>query len=341
MMTKKKQFRLSGIFTTEALLAIFLIAIIVFLKYFTTDFFNLNNTMSILNRFSYVLVAAIGMNLIILTSNIDVSAGALISVVALVIAAVGKTGATLPVLLLVAIATGGLLSLINGLFITKLRIPAIVATLATTQLFAGILPLAVEGSVYDLPASFTWLSFDAKLFGFFPLSIIIVGVITVLAILFMKYSRFSKKIYAIGNNKNGARLAGINVDKTVVTAYVIAGALFGVSATIIATASQRVTTTMGSGLEMTFIAAVVLGGTSISGGSGKIIGTVIGALILSIISPAINYLGISPDWSDAIQGVIIIISVVIAALRFVRRKAIISKHNGKGAALPDQKPAAL
>lgn len=308
---------------TETYLAIFLLIVLVLLSIFTNGFFSINNVMSILNRFSYVLIAAIGMNMIIITSNIDVSSGALMSIVCIAIAAVGKTGASIWVLLPVAIVTGAVLSGINGMFITKLRIPAIVATLATTQLFAGVLPLVVEGSIYDLPANFTWLSFEAKLFGLIPSSLIFMFVITAAAILFMKYSKFSKRLYAIGNNSNGARLAGINVERTVIITYAIAGALFGVSATIIATASQRVTTTMASGLEMTFIAAVVLGGTSIAGGSGKILGTVFGALILSIISPAINYLGISSDWSDAIMGIIIIVSVIFGAMKFIKRKKII------------------
>ncbi|MCL2128698.1 MAG: ABC transporter permease, partial [Treponema sp.] len=226
------------------------------------------------------------------------------------------------VLLPVAIVLGALLSLVNALFITRFRIPAIVATLATAQLFSGILPLLVEGSIYDLPPSFTWLAFDAKIFGFIPGSILIMLIITVLALLFMKYSRFSKRIYAIGNNAEAARLSGINVNRVITTTYLIAGGLFGVCGTIIATASQRVTTTMGTGLEMTFIAAVVLGGTSISGGSGKLLGTVFGAAVLSIIAPAINYLGISSDWSDAIMGAIIIFAVVVSSLRMERRKRI-------------------
>ncbi len=308
---------------TETYLAIFLLMVLVLLSIFTRGFFSINNVMSILNRFSYVLIAAIGMNMIIITSNIDVSSGALMSIVCIAIAAVGKTGASIWAFLPVAIILGAVLSGINGIFITKLRIPAIVATLATTQLFAGVLPLVVEGSIYDLPANFTWLSFEAKLFGLIPSSLIFMFVITTAAILFMKYSKFSKRLYAIGNNSKGARLAGINVERTVIITYAIAGALFGVSATIIATASQRVTTTMASGLEMTFIAAVVLGGTSIAGGSGKILGTVFGALILSIISPAINYLGISPDWSDAIMGIIIIVSVIFGAMKFIKRKNII------------------
>jgi ribose/xylose/arabinose/galactoside ABC-type transport system permease subunit len=312
----KTKFRLSA----ELYLGLFFLIILLFLAVFTRDFFSLNNAMSMLNRFSYVLIAAIGMNLIIITANIDVSAGGLISVVCLFIAALGKSGAGLLVLLPAAILMGALLGLINALFITRFRIPAIVATLATAQLFSGILPLIVEGSIYDLPAGFTWLAFDAKLFGIIPGSVLIVALITACALVFMKYSRFSKKIYAVGNNAEAARLSGINVDAVVIIAYIIAGALFGISGTIIATASQRVTTTMGTGLEMTFIAAVVLGGTSVSGGSGKVLGTVFGAAILSVIAPAINYLGISSDWSDAIMGTIIIIAVVVSALRLEGRK---------------------
>lgn len=310
--------------TTEFYLAIFLVVVLAGLGIFANGFYSVNNLMSLLNSFSYILISAIGMNMIIITSNIDVSTGALISVIAISVAAVGKTGAPFGVLLVTAILIGAVLSTLNGLFITKLKIPAIVATLATTQIFQGILPLTVEGSIYDLPASFTWLAFDAKIFGMIPASVLMCLLVTAAALIFMKYSRFSKKIYAIGNNKGGARLAGINVDKTVVLTYTIAGALFGISAVIIATAGQRVTTTMGSGLEMTFIAAVVLGGTSTAGGSGKIIGTVIGAFILAMISPAINYLGISPNWSDAIKGSIIIISVLVSAMKYRKKKRVVT-----------------
>lgn len=313
--------------STEFYLALFLAAVLIFLAIFAKGFYSINNLMSLLNSFSYILIAAIGMNMIIITSNIDVSAGALISVVCICIAAIGKMGAPFPVLLAVAMAVGAILSTLNGLFITKLKIPAIVATLATTQIFQGVLPLTCEGSIYDLPASYTWLAFDAKIFGIVPASVLMCLIVTVIALFFMKYSRFSKKIYAIGNNADGARLAGINVDKTIVLTYTIAGALFGITGVIVGTAGQRVTTTMGSNMEMTFIAAVVLGGTSTAGGSGKVLGTVIGAFILALISPAINYLGISPNWSDAIKGAIIIISVLVTAAKYIKKKRVIPGIN--------------
>ena len=321
MLQKKKG--TASFLTTEFYLAVFLLIVSVFLGIFAKGFYSINNLMNILNTFSYTLIAAIGMNMIIITSNIDVSTGALVSVICLALAAIGKLGVPFGGLLVFAIVMGIILSTINGLFITKTKIPAIVATLATTQLFQGILPLTTEGSIYDLPASFTWLAFNAKIFGIVPASALMCLIITIFALFFMKYSRFSRKLYAIGNNQKSARLVGIQVDKTVVITYAIAGALFGVSAVIIATAGQRVTTTMGTGLEMTLIAAVILGGTSTAGGSGKILGTVFGTLILSMISPAINYLGISPNWSDAIKGFIIIVSVVVGALNYIKKKRVI------------------
>jgi ribose/xylose/arabinose/galactoside ABC-type transport system permease subunit len=320
-MNGQKKKKLSFL-TQEFYLGMFLVVALLLMRFFAAEFFSINNFMSVLNTFSYLLIASIGMNLIIITANIDVSAGALISVVCLFTAAIGKTGMPFAGLLIFAMIAGVLLSTINGLFITGLKIPSIVATLATMQLFQGILPLTVEGSIYDLPKSFTWLAFEAKIFGFVPASVLMCLIVTVIALIFMRYSKFSKKLYAIGNNPEGARLAGIKVNKTIVITYAIAGALFGISAIIIATAGQRVTTTMGSGLEMTFIAAVVLGGTSTMGGSGKVIGTVIGAFILAMISSAINYLGISPDWSDAIKGAIIIISVVVSGVKFVKKRHI-------------------
>lgn len=302
----------------EMTLGIFVVAIIAILCLVTSDFGSVNNLMSVLNRFSYILIASIGMNIIMITGNIDVSFGGVISVMAILMAAIGKTGAPIYVFMPAAMVCGAILCTINALLITKLKIPAIVATLATTQIYAGALPLVVEGSIYDLPASFTWLAFEAKIFTIVPLSVLMALVILAISLYMMKYSRFFKSLYAIGNNAKGARLAGINVDRTIILTYAIGGALLGIAATIIATAGQRVTTTMGTGMEMTFIAAVVVGGTSVTGGSGNLLGTAFGALLLSIISPALYHLGVSDSWSTAVMGAIIIIAVTVSAMKGIR-----------------------
>jgi ribose transport system permease protein len=147
-------------------------------------------------------------------------------------------------------------------------------------------------------------------------------IVTVLFLVFMYYSKFSKKLYAIGNSTTAARLAGINVNRTIIQTYGTAGALYGITALIIATSSNRVTPTMGNGIEMVLIAAVVLGGTSTAGGKGRLIGTVIGSFILAVIAPAINFMKISPDWSDAVTGAIILISVIVNALNFKTKRHI-------------------
>ena len=301
----------------EMTLGIFVVAIIAVLCLVTSDFGSVNNLMSVLNRFSYSLIASIGMHIILITGNIDVSFGGVISVMAILMAAIGKTGAPIYVFMPAAMVCGAILCTINALLITKLKIPAIVATLATTQIYAGALPLVVEGSIYDLPASFTWLAFEAKIFTIVPLSVLMALVILAISLYMMKYSWFFKSLYAIGNNAKGARLAGINVDRTIILTYAIGGALLGIAATIIATAGQRVTTTMGAGMEMTFIAAVVVGGTSVTGGSGNLLGTAFGALLLSIISPALYHLGVSDSWSTAVMGAIII-AVTVSAMKGIR-----------------------
>ena len=305
---------------SELILGLFVAVIFAVLCVVANGFASVNNIMSILNRFSYILIAAIGMNIIMITGNIDVSFGGVISVMCILMAFIGKTGAPIYVFMPAAMICGAILCTINALLITKLKIPAIVATLATTQIYAGALPLVVEGSIYDLPATFTWLAFEAKLFGYVPLSVVMALILLVIALLFMKYSRFFKSLYAIGNNAKGARLAGINVDRTIILTYAIGGALLGIAAAIIGTAGQRVTTTMGAGMEMTFIAAVVVGGTSVTGGSGSILGTAFGSLLLSIISPALYYLGISDSWSTAVMGAIIILAVAVGSTKNIRHK---------------------
>ena len=175
---------------SELILGLFVAVIFAVLCVVANGFASVNNIMSILNRFSYILIAAIGMNIIMITGNIDVSFGGVISVMCILMAFIGKTGAPLYVFMPAAMVCGAILCTINALLITKLKIPAIVATLATTQIYAGALPLVVEGSIYDLPASFTWLAFEAKLFGYVPLSVVMALIVLVIALLFMKYSRF-------------------------------------------------------------------------------------------------------------------------------------------------------
>ena len=307
--------------TTEGFLAILVVAILTLLYFFaggTSGFYSVQNIMNVGRVFSYLFIAGIGMTMIIITGNIDISFGAVISVIAITMAAVSKINPGIPVFVFlpVGMAVGAILCGFNAWMMAKFKIPSMVITLATTQIYYGALLWLLEGSIYNLRSNWTWFTFKANLFGgYVPASVLIGLILLIGSVLFFKYSRFVKRLYAIGNNKRGAVYAGINVDRTLIIAYVIAGALLGFSATILATQGTRVTCTVGNNLEMKVIAAVVVGGTSAIGGSGNVYGTALGALLLAIISPALTQLGVNTYWTDLFTGVIIVSAIVVSGIR--------------------------
>ena len=316
--------------TAEGFLAILVLVVMVALYFLaggTKGFYSLQNIMNVLRTFSYLFIAAIGMTMIIITGNIDISFGGVVSVIAIIMAAVSKLDAPLWVFLPVGIIVGMLLCGLNAFLMVKFRLPSMVITLATQQIFYGVLLLVLDGSIYNLRANWTWFSFKWKIGEIIPVYVVIALGLFLIALWFFKYSPFIKKLYAIGNNKQGAIYSGINVDRTLIVTYMIAGALLAFTATILATNGNRVTCTVGNGLEMTVIACVVVGGTSASGGSGKIYGTALGALLLAMVAPSLTHLGINTYWTDLFTGAIIVLAVMASALRDFDFSALKKRNN--------------
>ncbi|MBR7187900.1 MAG: ABC transporter permease [Clostridia bacterium] len=311
--------------TTEGFLGILVIVIMIAL-YFAThgSFFSAQNLINVARVWSYLFIAGIGMTMIIITGNIDISYGAVISVISIVMAAISKIDDAIPwyVFIPAGMVTGAILCGFNAWMMAKFRIPSMVITLATTQIYYGALLLFLEGSIYNLRSNWTWIYNKANYFnGYVPLLVIIALVLLIIAVLFFRYSRFLKKLYAIGNNRQGAIYAGVNVNRTLIITYMIGGALLALSATLLATSGKRVTCTVGTGVEMKVIAATVVGGTSAIGGSGNVYGTALGALLLAIISPALTQLGIDTNWTDFFTGVIIVSAIIVSALKNLEKPA--------------------
>ena len=316
--------------TSEGFLAILVLAVMVALYFLaggTSGFYSLQNIMNVLRTFSYLFIAAIGMTMIIITGNIDISFGGVVSVISIVMAAVSKLEVDLWVFLPVGMIVGMLLCGLNALLMVKFRLPSMVITLATQQIYYGVLLLVLDGSIYNLRSNWTWFSFKWKIFEIIPVYVVIALGLFLIALWFFKYSPFIKKLYAIGNNRQGAIYSGINVDRTLIATYLIAGALLAFTATILATNGNRVTCTVGNGLEMTVIACVVVGGTSASGGSGKIYGTALGALLLAMVAPSLTHLGINTYWTDLFTGAIIVLAVMASALRDFDFSALKKRNN--------------
>ena len=269
------------------------------------------------------LLVAIGMTLVVLVGEIDISVGAQFAVCSVVVGLMAKAGIPMLLLLLVAMLLGGAMGALNGLLVGRLGLPSIIVTLAMLVIWRDGLRWTTQGAwVQDLPAGFQW-------FGLAPgvAQGLIIG--TALAVLAaagwaLRYLVGGRTFYAVGSNREAARLAGIEPWRVVAGAYVALGALVGLAALLNSVRFASIPGNPGAGLEMKTIAAVVVGGAAITGGRGRMLGTLLGVVLLGTIGTALTYLGISPFWERAIQGAIILAALGSEALltRFGRRRAL-------------------
>jgi len=307
------------ILNREMVLGIFTLILFIILYTFT-NFKSEAGLTIFLKDVGYLLVASIAMTLIILTGNIDISAGTMMGLCGYAAAYVAKMGYAFYIYIPVAIVAGIILAGLNGIIITRFKVPSIVVTLAMVNVHLGLFTLLPSGGwVENLKPNFTFLG-TSTILGFIPIVFIIALTVFAFFLWFMKYSRFPKKIYAVGGNSKAAVLAGVNPDKVVMQLFLLEGALIGISAILFYTPKTIVQANSTYGMEFLFITAVVVGGTSIMGGKGKLIGTAIGVVMVCIINRAIIFLGFQDYYGTAVQGVIILIAVLFTVTDIKRLK---------------------
>jgi rhamnose transport system permease protein len=261
-----------------------------------------------------VLIIALGATLVVLTGNIDVSIGSMFAICGVIAGVLAKAGAPVLIAGLGAALAGAALGAINGALVAYAGIPAIVVTLATMIAWRDGLRWATQGAwVQDLPLTFQWLGLTQASFPFVAGA----GILALLAgaIFVMRHLAWGRFIYAVGSNREAARLAGLRTSLIAFTVFVIAGALTGVAATLNAVRFNQIPSNAGLGLELKVIAAVVVGGTAITGGRGGMVGTVLGVTLLGAIGPALTFLGINAYWERALHGAIILTAVAADAVR--------------------------
>jgi rhamnose transport system permease protein len=260
-----------------------------------------------------VLVAAIGMTLVILCRQIDISVGSQFSICGVVAGLLAKAGLPIPVVGLGTLVAGGLLGAANGALVAGLGLPSIVVTLATLVIWRESLRYFREGEfVRDLPSGFQWFGL-----GQGPGQWMVVAVALVALASFawaLRGLAAGRAVYATGSDPEAARLAGIRPRRVVFNTFMTMGALAGLAALLNAVRFGDVDPNAGTGLELQVIAAAVVGGTAISGGRGTLIGTLVGVALLGSIGPALVFLGTQPQWEKAIQGLIILLAVASDAL---------------------------
>jgi ribose/xylose/arabinose/galactoside ABC-type transport system permease subunit len=304
------------LFTQEFILGLIVAVFLLFLS-LATNFSSRSGVFSLLLDVSPTIVGAIALSLVIITGNIDISAGTILGFVAYTAGALSKMGVH-PVLFMSAgLLMGMFLAGLNGWISVTFRVPSIVVTLAMSMVhlgfYATFLPNA--GWVENLNDNFTWLG-QSRLFGIVPYIFVVALFVAAFSMFMMKYTRFGKSLYAVGGNRQAAIYAGINPDATVIKVYILEGLILGIAGLLKATTANEIMPSAFYGREMVFIAAAVVGGMNIMGGSGRLLGAVFGAVFVYLLSITMIYLGFQDYFQFALQGIIILIAVFITVTDF-------------------------
>ncbi len=272
-----------------------------------------------------LMILAAGQALVLITRNVDLSVGSILGVTGFLTGSLFATvpGIPIPVVFLIAMFVGAVLGAVNGVLVTFAGVPALVITLGTLYIYRGLNNAWAGGKEYfsgDRPVAFGNLSVDTLL-GFPIITLIAIAVIAVLAVA-LGYSRRGRDLYAIGSDPDAAKLFGIPVGRRVFTAFVLNGLLAGLAGVLYASRFSSVGATTGTGLELDVVAAAVVGGVAIFGGSGTVVGAAIGAVLLTTITSSLTALRVDKFWQQAVVGILILAAIVIdrvATMRAARK----------------------
>ena len=231
---------------------------------------------------------------------------------------VSRNGMSIPVALLVGVVIGVVSGAFNGLVISKTTIPPFIVTLATMNIARGLAGVYTGGSPVRV-VSKEWQWLGAGYIASIPVPVIIMVIVFILSILIMNKTKMGRHIYAVGGNPLAARFSGINVSKVKFFVYAYSGIMASLAGIILASRMYSGQPTAGDGAEMDAIAAVVVGGTSMSGGSGKLGGTLIGALIIGILSNGLNLMNVNSFWQTVVKGVVILLAVFLDYIRTLKK----------------------
>lgn len=286
-------------------------------------FLKKDNLLNVANQIVVVAILAIGMTMVIITAGIDLSVGSLIALSAVVTTIIirdfaGGVEASTGALIwcsAAGVGAGAAIGLFSGLMITAFRVPPFIATLAVMQVASGLAYIAARGgSIYEVPDRFTWLGRATGLFSI-PQAVVLMLVLYLAAHVLMSRTVLGRYIYAVGGNVEAARLSGVRVGAVILFVYVLSGAAAGLGGVVMASQLKSGSPTYGLSYELYVIAAVVVGGTSLSGGEGRIFGTLIGALIIAVIQNGMNLTGVESYTQKVVLGLVILGAVLLDTLK--------------------------
>ncbi|MCP8617570.1 ABC transporter permease [Salirhabdus salicampi] len=296
-----------------------LIVLLIFFSIASPNFFQFSNIVSILLSTSVIGILALGVTFVIITAGIDLSVGTAMTLCSVMTAVFVVTwGLPTPLGVLLGILTGALAGCLSGLAVAKMKIPSFIATLAMMMIAKG-LALVISGTrpIYfsDTPG-FSEIALGSIIPGLkIPNAVLIFFFMAIFGSIILSKTVIGRYTFAIGSNEEATRLSGVNVDRWKVIIYTIAGLFTGVAGVLMASRLNSAQPGLGMGYELEAIAAVVIGGTSLSGGKGTMVGTVIGALIMSVLTNGLRILSVPQEWQTVVVGIVIIFAVYADILR--------------------------
>ena len=291
-----------------------LVLLIAVVSILNPSFLSPKNIMNILRQTSVNAVIAAGMTFVILTGGIDLSVGSILCISGAVCASILVSGQNVVIAVLAALVVGAVVGFLNGFIISKGKLQPFIATLATMTVLKGLTLVYTNGNPITLGSNELAMSFG-KIGGGTILGIPTPAMIMILVFMVCYYilhnTKMGRYTYALGSNEEATKLSGLNTDKIKIWVYTISGILASIAGIIITSRLYSAQPTAGSGYELDAIAAVVLGGTSLNGGKGKITGTIIGALIIGVLSNALNILDVSSYYKTMVKGAVILLAVLL------------------------------
>ncbi len=310
--SSKRWFSKAWLMEQKSLIA--LLVLIAIVSTLSPNFFTVNNFFNILQQTSVNAIMAVGMTLVILTSGIDLSVGSLLALTGAVAASMVGADVNAFVAVAGALALGAAIGACTGVIVAKGKVQAFIATLVMMLLLRGVTRVYTDGS----PVS-TGFTDNADLFGWFgigrplgiPTPVWLMIIVFAAAWYLLHHTRLGRYIYALGGNESATRLSGINVDRIKIMVYALCGLLAALASVIEVARLSSAQPMAGNGYELDAIAAVVLGGTSLAGGKGRIVGTLIGALILGFLNNGLNLLGISSNYQMIVKALVILLAVLV------------------------------
>ncbi|SDC35928.1 ABC transporter permease subunit [Halanaerobium congolense] len=288
-----------------------LLILVIVLSFMSPYFLTIPNILNIIRQVSIIAIVSFGMTMVILTGGIDLSVGSMLAFAGAVSAGMMvNSGFNVFLAILIGLAAGTALGFFNGLAVAKAKLPAFIVTLAMMTVARGFTLIYTDGRPIS-GFNETFRFFGAGYLGRIPIPVVIMFIFLIVIYILLKKTPLGRYIYAIGGNETATKLSGINTDKIKIAVYALNGFLAAVSGIILTSRLNSAQPMAGEGYELDAIAAVVLGGTSLSGGSGTVIGTIVGALIIAVLNNGLNLLNVSSFYQLVAKGAVILLAVFL------------------------------